>query len=448
MTIERAAATANDTLDQTTDTLIVGMTLTPAANDYLLFFTTEILTAAIADFQTTTFSVYVGGVQIDHSEREYTDNSSLDTNNTVMVVSCKVSPNGSQAVEIRYRITANTAPLIAQRRELNLFPISGTDFQQTALTDDTRASATFLTLDSMTVTPTAGDYLLVFSTSGDGPANASLDFRVAVGGVVVDHSLRTTFQEDSVAPVEVPILIAVSISPNGSQVVEIEWARVTGTGTITVHERTMNLIPTAAADIFQASGTVDDSDSTTTDIQVDDMLITNPGADDYLVIFSGTDFYGVIGNNVAETVYSVREGGVKVADSDRMNEHEGSLDSTDLICMAGGRITVTAGNDLQIFWQNANTDTRTIRERTMVALREATVATIEQEGFRWRNDDGSESTATFRQAQDVNDTIARNLNIRIRVLLNATGDPPTKQYQLEYKENADPAAEYRKVPLT
>jgi hypothetical protein len=42
----------------------------------------------------------------------------------------------------------------------------------------------------------------------------------------------------------------------------------------------------------------------------------------------------------------------------------------------------------------------------------------EQEGFRFRNDDGSESTATWKQNQDVNATIAVDQNFRLRFLIN------------------------------
>ncbi len=83
----------------------------------------------------------------------------------------------------------------------------------------------------------------------------------------------------------------------------------------------------------------------------------------------------------------------------------------------------------------------------VVVNRSATI-TIEQEGFRWRNDDGSESAATWRQNQDVDETVGKSTTIRLRTLLNAAGDPATKQYQLEYKEAGDAAAEYRKVPLS
>lgn len=73
---------------------------------------------------------------------------------------------------------------------------------------------------------------------------------------------------------------------------------------------------------------------------------------------------------------------------------------------------------------------------------------IEQEGFRWY-DDGTESGSSARQNQDVNDPgVPKETTVQLRTLLDATGDPDSEQFQLEYKETADPDAEYRKVPLT
>ena len=74
-------------------------------------------------------------------------------------------------------------------------------------------------------------------------------------------------------------------------------------------------------------------------------------------------------------------------------------------------------------------------------------SSLAQEGYRWRNDDGSEAAATFRQLQDVDDSIAKEINVRLRALIDATGDPASEQYQIEYKEDADPDVEYRKVSL-
>jgi hypothetical protein len=71
--------------------------------------------------------------------------------------------------------------------------------------------------------------------------------------------------------------------------------------------------------------------------------------------------------------------------------------------------------------------------------------TLEQEGYRWY-DDGTESGSSPRQDQDTVDTVARALTVQIRTLLNATGDPDSIQYLLEYKETSDPDSEYRAIP--
>ena len=58
---------------------------------------------------------------------------------------------------------------------------------------------------------------------------------------------------------------------------------------------------------------------------------------------------------------------------------------------------------------------------------------IEQEGFRPRNDDGTEATATWKANQDTNITLAADTAFRLRMLLNATGDPDSINAQLEYR---------------
>jgi hypothetical protein len=57
----------------------------------------------------------------------------------------------------------------------------------------------------------------------------------------------------------------------------------------------------------------------------------------------------------------------------------------------------------------------------MVMLKEASSGSYEQEGYRWRNDDGSETAATWKASQDTNSTTAVNNNVRVRVLINRTG---------------------------
>lgn len=74
-------------------------------------------------------------------------------------------------------------------------------------------------------------------------------------------------------------------------------------------------------------------------------------------------------------------------------------------------------------------------------------ASEEQEGFRFY-EDGTESGSTALEAQDTDITIGQETTFQERVIVNATGDPASAQYQLEYKETSDGAGEYRKVPTS
>jgi hypothetical protein len=72
-------------------------------------------------------------------------------------------------------------------------------------------------------------------------------------------------------------------------------------------------------------------------------------------------------------------------------------------------------------------------------------SSVEQEGFRFRQDDGSESAATWRQAQDVDDTISKEANFRLRFLLNATNDPATDAYKIQYKKTSEGDSSYKDI---
>jgi len=75
-----------------------------------------------------------------------------------------------------------------------------------------------------------------------------------------------------------------------------------------------------------------------------------------------------------------------------------------------------------------------------------TSATVEQEGYRFRNDDGSESAASWLAAQDTNITRTRSINTRLRILLNTTGNLSTEQFRLDYKLSS--AGSYIAVPIS
>ena len=372
MSILKAAATGNFTLDATSDTLVSGLNLvTPAAGDYLLWTTVQILAPdPSTSGEVLTFSVYVGGSLVTHTERSYEQDGSVNDAAFTYAIGAIVSPNGAQDVEVRYRTDSGSTPMIAQNRELTLLPaLSGAPIEVTAIGDATIASPIFATLMTAT-TPAAGTYLCTFGTSGQGPDGNEVEFQVLVGGVLVAHSLRLTESESSAEDRDECLgTLAVVVTPNGAEDVVIEWRR-TGPGTRTIHARTMTLTPTDAIDVKEASSVADDSDSTTSDVLIDGMTITDPGQDEYLVIFTASDFYGLIGTDDAQTNYSIREAGTKVPDSDRRQDHEESLDSVNMSVQAGARVPVTTGtSDLEMFWQNTTTTTRTIRARTFVAIR-------------------------------------------------------------------------------
>lgn len=67
----------------------------------------------------------------------------------------------------------------------------------------------------------------------------------------------------------------------------------------------------------------------------------------------------------------------------------------------------------------------------------ASSGTVEQEGFRFRNDNGTETTATWLAAQDVNITQPKSTNTRLRMVLNSTLDRGAETYQLEYRKVGD-----------
>lgn len=68
---------------------------------------------------------------------------------------------------------------------------------------------------------------------------------------------------------------------------------------------------------------------------------------------------------------------------------------------------------------------------------------LEQEGYRWRADDNNEASATWLAVQDSNTSVSTNTNTRLRVLINASGDPAAQTYQLEYRKVG--LTEWRKV---
>ena len=63
---------------------------------------------------------------------------------------------------------------------------------------------------------------------------------------------------------------------------------------------------------------------------------------------------------------------------------------------------------------------------------------LDLEGFRWRDDNGNETTATWLADQDATLTDNSTSNRRLRALIDVTlGDPPSQNYRLEYQKTGE-----------
>jgi hypothetical protein len=70
-----------------------------------------------------------------------------------------------------------------------------------------------------------------------------------------------------------------------------------------------------------------------------------------------------------------------------------------------------------------------------VSALNVTPPALDQYAFRSRNDDGSESAATWYANENANFTDGVGANLRLRAGVNASQDPASRQFQLEYRES-------------
>lgn len=132
-------------------------------------------------------------------------------------------------------------------------------------------------------------------------------------------------------------------------------------------------------------------------------------------------------------------------------------------CSKGATNIPTAGSGWQFFTNSTQTDnvtfqdlyveestalsssamngTFTVASENWVArvasFAPVAVATLDQYGFRGRNDDGSESTATWKAAQNTGFTITPDQDFRLRLGINASGDPASASYKAQYRKVGD-----------
>ena len=104
-----AEATADTTTTSLTDVLVDSMTLTPAAGDYLVIFTGSIDSNNMNEH--TFPSVYLDGVQVAASERSWSRGGSSANITGIFACVAKVTVNGSQAIEGKWRVSDGTTTM-------------------------------------------------------------------------------------------------------------------------------------------------------------------------------------------------------------------------------------------------------------------------------------------------------------------------------------------------
>ncbi len=109
-------ATNTITTNSTTDTLMGSMTLTPASGTYLGIFNTDC--SSSADDVALSASFYLNGIQLPETERTVIPRSNGAIGREILSTQAVLSPNGSQPVEVRWRVSSGTGT--SNNRSLHL----------------------------------------------------------------------------------------------------------------------------------------------------------------------------------------------------------------------------------------------------------------------------------------------------------------------------------------
>ena len=243
--VNQVSGTTDTTTTSAADVAVSGMSITPGAGDYIVWFSGSVEGDAGGSDQFV--SIYLNGAQVQHTERQiHTESSIPDTSFPVAAHAYLAGVGAGHTIEVRWRTTGGTATM--HERTLTVAAASAADaFQATAIADTGTGSATDVLMAPLTLTPGAGDYLAWFSSSVEGSgSDTTQNVSIYDNGTRVDHTEREIFQENSIPGTSFPIASHGVISGlGGGEAVDVR-ARTTG-GTLTMHQRTLTLHRTGSA---------------------------------------------------------------------------------------------------------------------------------------------------------------------------------------------------------
>lgn len=215
-------------------------------------------------------------------------------------------------------------------------------------------------------------------------------------------------------------------APSGAEtIVELWYLLNPGTGSsyqISIPDSN-NVFLTADVSSYKATSgyktvlKTDDDDGNTS---------TNPTGPSLTGLVSGDVLVAVVGSGATTWAPTARTG-TQLYDVDDGSYGDGAQ-----------YLIKTDSSDTAMSWTFGTSDDWSVVEAAFTEI-----SPIEQEGFRFRNDDGSESAATWMQNQDTDASQSKNTNVRLRTVLDTPADPVSIPFRLEYKKSTDSV--YKKV---
>lgn len=296
----QVSATSDTTTTSTTYTLLDSMTTTPGAGDYMVHFSTSIKNTRdpVTGGYTQYLTVFVNGAQVNHTERAVLSEESFDAgdlDSLPVAIDAYVSGvTGGQDISIYWKTTGGTAT--AHERTLVVQQVLSSEIiQSTATSSTTTTSTSDAALNSMSVTPGPGNYLVFFGTSMGSATASTITSSIYVNGSQVASSIRSLYIESSYATSDTywGMMSQTYVSNvTAGQTIEVDWK--TTAGTATALQRTLVVQRVSSTDVNQATATSTTTTTSSTDSQIDSLTLT-PGSGDYLV-FAGTSYSNTVGD--------------------------------------------------------------------------------------------------------------------------------------------------------
>lgn len=245
---------SNKTIDTAVNTLVIAATdITSGTLDDLRVSASNV-TQHEGSINHDNLLDFVANEHIDHSTVSINAGTGLSGGGTIAAtrtidvdvngLTIDASPDGAADYVMTYDASAATHKKVL----VNDLIIGGgggslTTYEVTATTDTSTQDSSYTQLDSMTITPSSGTYIISFSASGNNTSgNANSIYAIYSAGSKVAHSERQLAWGGGghTGDFDAAMHTQAEVTVNGSQVIEIKYAAVTGS--FSVHERSMHLI--------------------------------------------------------------------------------------------------------------------------------------------------------------------------------------------------------------